>query len=124
MPFVVENPAVHEGKVVDNGHCVRFCQVACPALPLTAKWKRGAKVRKGAVTPGTIIATFGPKGNYENRTDGSSHAAILVREDSDGLVVYDQWIGRSVGKRTIRFRGGQTRPCDDGDAFHVVEADA
>ncbi|HSR78776.1 MAG TPA: BPSL0067 family protein [Xanthobacteraceae bacterium] len=117
--FTVPNPHLHRGKVVDNGHCVRLAQVHGNA-PHTSHWRRGSKVRGGNVVPGTVIATFSPAGRYQNRTDGASHAAVFVAEEPAGLRVWDQWRGQPVHQRTIRFRGGQGRASNDGDAFHVV----
>jgi hypothetical protein len=78
-------------------------------------------VRDGSVPPGTAIATFSPAGTYENDTTGRSHAAILIAENSDGLLVWDCWQGQPVHQRVLRFRGGSGDPVNDGDAFHVIE---
>lgn len=119
--FTAENPQQYVGTVVGTGHCVPYCQ-ECSTAPHTSAWHRGRKVRGGCFAPGTIIATFGPDGLYENATDGSSHAAVLLGEEPDGLRVYDQWVGQPVHERLIQFRGGEGDPCNDGDAYHVVIA--
>jgi hypothetical protein len=121
--FRVTNPAIYLGRVVGNGHCVRLCQVAAPDLPPTSQWRRGRRVRGGNVPPGTIVATFSPDGRYTNSTDGDSHAAVLIEETESGLRVIDQWIGQPVHQRTIPFRNGSGAAANDGDRFHVVEAD-
>jgi hypothetical protein len=80
-------------------------------------------VRGGNHVPGTAIATFSKAGRYENATDGRSHAAILIAVNSDGLLVWDQWVSQPVAQRVIRYRGG-TDPkgaVNDGDAFYVIE---
>lgn len=118
--FIAENPHRYLGAVVANGHCVRYVQTVA-AVPHTSQWKPGRKVRGGNVTPGTAIATFGPDGKYTNRVDGSAHAAILIAETQDGLVVLDQWQGQPVQQRTIRWRVGNGPAVNDGDAFHVIE---
>ena len=110
------------GRSVDTGHCVRFCQVATPGLPHTSRWRKGRKVRGGNVEPGTVIATFGSQGRYANALDGSSHAAILLAEQDDGLLVWDQWVGHPVQRRVIRFRDGHGTAANDGDRFFVVES--
>jgi hypothetical protein len=78
-------------------------------------------VRGSNAARGTVIATFGGEPpRYQNRTDGSSHVAVLVAEEAGGLRVWDQWRGQPVHQRTIFFRGGQGRKVNDGDAYHVV----
>lgn len=126
MSWICPNPGRYAGQVISTGHCVRFIQEAASA-PHTSRWRRGAKVRNGAVPVGTAIATFSPGltsqggGRYENRTDGSSHAAILIAELNGGLRVWDQWRGHPVAERTIRWHGGQGKPVNDGDAYYVIE---
>jgi hypothetical protein len=121
--LATDPPARHRGQQVGNGHCVPFVQHVSDA-PLTMHWRRGRKVRGGDVEPGTVIATFGENGIYTNRTDGTAHAAILIAEQANGLLVWDQWIGQPVHQRTLRFRGGAGQPINDGDAFFVVETEA
>jgi len=110
------------GRSVDTGHCVRFCQVATPGLPHTSQWRKGRKVRGGEVPAGTVIATFNSQGRYANALDGSSHAAILIAEQDDGLLVWDQWVGHPVQRRVIRFRDGHGTAANDGSRFYVVES--
>ena len=121
VPFISTEHDLYLGKVVDNGHCVRFLQV-CAAVPHTSTWQRGVPVRGAGAVPGTCIATFDQDGKYANATDGSSHAAILLAENSDGLLVCDQWQGQPVHHRVLRFRGGEGTPANDADAFHIIEA--
>ena len=111
----------HSGTVVDTGHCVRYCQVATPVLPHTSKWRKGRKVRGSDVPTGAVIATFDSEGRYTNKTDGSMHAAIFVKETDDGLLVWDQWLGQPVHQRIIRFKNGNGLAVNDGDQFYVVE---
>jgi len=118
--FVALNPERHRGRAIGTGHCVPFVQHAAGA-PHTSRWRQGPRVRGNNVPTGTVIATFG--GNpprYQNRTDGSSHAAILIIEEPNGLRVWDQWVGQPVHQRTLQFRGGSGRASNDGDRFHVV----
>ncbi|HSZ88066.1 MAG TPA: BPSL0067 family protein [Acetobacteraceae bacterium] len=122
--FIASDPRQYLGKIVDSGQCVRFVQVATPGLPHTGYWRAGQKVRGGAVPAGAVIATFEPDGRYTNRVDGGSHAAVLIAENSDGLAVYDQWVGQPVHQRVIRYRGGSGNAANDGDRFHVVEVEA
>lgn len=119
--FVASNWDWHKGKVVDNGHCVRFIQVLHPAIKHTSHWRRGEKVRGSGAPPGTIIATFHPTTHrYENDTTGRSHVAVLLEEVPTGLRVVDQWVGRAVGERTILFRGGVGQWVNDGDRYYTV----
>jgi hypothetical protein len=121
VPYVSTEHDLYLGKVVDNGHCVRFLQV-CAAVPHTSTWQRGMLVRGSGAVPGTCIATFDQDGKYANATDGSSHAAILLAENSDGLLVSDQWVGHPVAHRTLRYRGGAGDAANDGDRFHIIES--
>jgi len=126
MPFIANDPERFLGQSVGTGHCVPYVQAASGA-PLTRDWQRGALVKGGNIPRGTAIATFDADGTYGNHLDGSSHAAILLREEEDGLRVLDQWRNPApqpdqvVHERLIRFRAGQGIAVNDGDKFFVVE---
>ena len=51
--------------------------------------------------PGTVIATFDRSGRYANAMDGSSHAAIYLVQNEQGIQVLDQWAGRPAAARPI-----------------------
>jgi hypothetical protein len=119
--FVALKPAQYCGRTVGDGHCAAFVRNAAQT-PETAAWRRGPKVRGGNLTPGTAIATFEPDGTYGNNLDGSSHAAILIADNIDGLLVWDQWHGQPVHQRIIWFRDGRGKAANDGDRFFAVEA--
>jgi hypothetical protein len=52
---------------------------------------QGAAVQGNtSVTPGTIIATFGPDATYTGLQDGSAHAAIYLRQNDQGIQDEDQ----------------------------------
>ena len=121
MAYVASTPEVYLGTVVGSGQCVDYVRFATLA-PHTSEWKRGVSVRSRSHKYGTAIATFDANGVYANATDGSSHASIFVGHAEDGLVVLDQWTNQPVHERTIRFKGGEGMPCDDGDAYHVIES--
>jgi hypothetical protein len=126
LPTIAKSPERHAGRVVGNGQCVAFVREVT-GLPATRFWSEGGSVLEAE--PGTAIATFDPDGTYGNHTDGRSHAAILVEVTAKGLQVIDQWLGRKVPapgvhQRLIYFRGGQGLPCDDGDAYAVIEVSA
>lgn len=120
-PYVATDTQPFMGTLVPDGQCVAFVKVAAKA-PHTAAWRRGARVRgNAAVHPGTAIATFDANGAYGNHTDGSSHAAIFVSQDTNGLTVLDQFVfprTKSVGQRTLAF--GHGTPANNGDDFFVI----
>ena len=120
MPYTATDHHRHTGTVVGSGHCVAYVREVC-GLPHTSLWRRGDKVRGGDFAAGTAIATFDANGMYVNRTDGSSHAAVLLAENSDGLLCSDQWLGQPVHQRVIRFRGGRGDAVNDGDQFYTIE---
>jgi hypothetical protein len=60
--------------------------------PLTSNWKAGELVRGNTnLPPGTAIALFDANGKYGNHTDGSSHAAIYMGQDSTGINIVEQY---------------------------------
>jgi hypothetical protein len=120
MPFVATRPERYKGRVVGDGHCVVYVQT-CTIIPHTSAWRRGDPVRGSSCAPDTAIATFGSTGKYENKMDGSSHAAIYISQNDEGIRVWDQWVGQPVHERLIRFRGKTDKAVNDGDAYHVIE---
>jgi hypothetical protein len=123
MAYIATTPETYQNTVAGSGQCVAFVEKASGA-PLTSLWTRGVQARRDlTIQPGTAIATFDVNGKYTNSTDGTSHAAIYVGQNSVGLLVWDQWTGQPVHQRTIRFQGGApgVRPVNDGDAFYVIE---
>jgi hypothetical protein len=130
MEYISLNPSSFLGQAVGTGQCVALVQVACKA-PLTHNpdgsplWKAGIKVQDAPPLPGGIaIACFGTDGTYQNRTDGSSHAAILIGKTAEGLYVIDQWLHQPAHQRIIRFKApGVGDNCDNGIYFSVIEVD-
>lgn len=118
LPYIALEPESYSGQIVGTGKCVDFVREASGA-PTTSDWVEGQKARGSQLKPGTVIATF-QDGRYPNNSTGN-HAAVFVSQNSDGLIVWDQWRGQSVHKRLIRFKGGEGSPSNDGDAFYVVE---
>lgn len=116
--FIATEPEKYAGRVVGNGHCVAFVQRVSKA-GLTHNWRPGARVRGSSVPRGTVIATFAG-GRYASRKGGSAHAAVLISQESGGIRVWDQWVGKPVGERLIRFLSGQGSAVNDGDSFYVV----
>jgi hypothetical protein len=122
QPHLAENPEAFVGRVVADGHCVKFVQVAA-AAPITTEWRPGAWVRGNkSIPPGTVIATFEPDGTYTSKR--GNHAAIYVSQDETGIRVYDQWLGQPVHERVIKFKGGRGAgsgyKSNDGTLYRVV----
>jgi hypothetical protein len=121
-PYLAARPEAFEGTVVGAGHCVDFVKAAAGA-PQTAAWRKGPQVRGNPHIPrGTAIATFEADGTYTNAS--GNHAAIYLYQDHRGIWVYDQWQGRPVHKRLIRFEGGsgsaKGRKSNDAKRFAVI----
>lgn len=122
MPFVAEQPQAYVGQLVGSGHCVDYVKAAA-GCPHTSQWIEGMPVWEAVSLPaGTAIAVFNTAGRYANATDGSSHAAVFLEEDGEGIWVCDQWLGHPVMERLIRSKGGTDPACDDADAYNVIEA--
>lgn len=121
MPYNCPSPESYEGKRVGSGQCVEFVQ-KCAGAPLTASWRKGAKVKGNAnISRGAAIATFNSSGRYPNQTTGN-HAAIYLGQDSTGIWVYDQWVSKGfVSKRHIRFKGTPGMSSNDGDDYYVID---
>lgn len=68
----------------------------------------------------TCIATF-EGGRYPGRKSGN-HAAVYISHDETGIEVYDQWVGRPIGKRRIQFyaKGDMSNPSNNGNCFYVI----
>lgn len=117
---IAVDPERYANRQVGNGSCVLYTQ-RVSGVGLTGNWRRGRLVRGGNVARHTIIATFtGNPPRYGNRRDGSSHAAVFIEEQANGLLVWDQWTRRPVAQRVIRFKGGQGTANNDGDRYFVV----
>jgi hypothetical protein len=120
LPHLAKGYERHMGTVVPDGHCVALVR-ECGGLPHTSEWRCGELVKGSYLASGTCIATFDPNGLYGNHTDGRSHAAILLSENTDGLLVCDQWKGQVCHKRLISFRAGTGDAVNDGDKFYAIE---
>jgi hypothetical protein len=123
MRWIGKNLGKHNGKVVDNGQCVRYLQIAA-RVPHTSTWHRGECVRDAEdIEHGTAIATFSAHGKYTNSTNGASHAAFFLAHQDDGLLVSDQWKGQPVHNRVVRYKGGVGTANNDGDRYFIIETD-
>lgn len=112
-------PNAHEYKdqVVGDGHCVSLIK-QCANAPQTSFWRAGKKVRGQKLQQGTIIATF-KNGKYPNKT--GYHAAIFIEQTQDGIWVWDQWVGKPVHKRLIRYRNDRASASNTAQAYRVVK---
>jgi len=117
--WLAVNPQRYLGKPVGSGHCVDYVKITT-GLPATSYWRKGQLVKGNDCPAHCAIATFGDAGIYENKTDGSSHAAIFISENDDGLIVYDQWVGQPVHQRTIHFRDSGD-DVNNGNKFYIIE---
>jgi hypothetical protein len=112
------------GRAVGSGQCVALVRAAQPELGPSATWTAGAAVQGNtAIQPGTPIATF-TSNRYANATDGSSHAAIYLGQDANGVQVLDQWLGSAASVRTIPWNNPGAAAANTGSAFRVVKAQA
>ena len=137
MPFIFNNPKSLVGKpLAGSGTCVDLIKVYVPGLrglPTTA-WREGASVMdaRGAIAPGTAIATF-EKGRYPRRSH-DNHAALVVLVMGSGIWVVDQWAhdpkNPLIKKRLIRVPapgeqrnadGSFKKPSDNALAYSVIE---
>ncbi len=113
--------------VVGSRQCVALVQEYAGA-PITSAWRQGEAVL-GNITlkPGTAIATF-VAGRYPNRAHGN-HAALYLRQASNGIFVADQWKSDNKTEISVRLirslgkdkRGNFIQPSDNADAFFVIE---
>lgn len=128
--YIASDPRQWIGQPpVGSGECVPLVQRATGA-PSTTEWRRGEPVQGNpTLAPGTAIATFDSNGRYGNHTNGSSHAAIYLGQDADGIRVIDQWTKRQHGQiiqrqapheRTLYFNRPQNLPVDRGESYYAV----
>ncbi|CAF2832439.1 unnamed protein product [Rotaria sp. Silwood2] len=80
------------------GECVSFIKICTGDRRTTSQWGKGIKVR------GANIA--------------SGHAAIYMSQDSNGIRVWDQWVGHPISQRTIRWNGSGIS--NNGDSFYAT----
>jgi hypothetical protein len=120
MPYTTITAEKYTGQVVGDGQCVSFVKKVASA-PVASSWNEGAKVKNNlSIQAGTAIAVF-QNGKYLSHTDGTSHAAIYLKQDTAGIWVMDQWKGQPVHKRYIRFNNPRGKMVNNGDNYSVVE---
>lgn len=111
----------YAGQAVGSGQCVALVQAADANVGLTRTWAQGAQVQGDTeLRPGTAIATFDSTGRYANAMDGSSHAAIYLGQNAQGIQVMDQWSNHAASYRTISWNNPGATAANTGSAFYVV----
>ena len=121
--FVASGFTQYLGQSVGSGQCVALVQASDRSVGLTATWTQGAAVQGNtSLQPGTAIATFNANGQYANATDGSSHAAIYLGQNAQGIQVEDQWVGQPAHIHTISWTnlGNSTAAANNGSQYYVV----
>ena len=114
--LICKNAERFQGQVIGDGHCVTLIKL-CSNSPNTKQWRAGKKVFGADLASGTVIATF-KNDRYPSKT--GYHAAIYIDQDKDGIWVWDQWVGKPVHKRLIRWR--QYGPAsNNGNEYKVVK---
>ncbi|MEM7358917.1 MAG: BPSL0067 family protein [Pseudomonadota bacterium] len=113
---ICQNASRYRGRVVGDGHCVSLIRL-CSSAPLTRHWRPGELVNKINPPAGTIIATF--EGDRYPSVTGY-HAAIFIEQDEQGIWVWDQWVGKAVHKRLIRFRDDAAAASNTAQRYRVV----
>lgn len=110
------NAGLYEGKVIGDGHCVSLIKY-CSNAPNTDQWYPGEIVWQNEIKPGSIIATF-KNNRYPNIT--GYHAAIYISQDASGIWVWDQWQGKPVHKRLIRWRNDGATNNNTAQSYRTV----
>jgi len=116
VDLICKNPAQYAKSVVGDGHCVSLIK-KCSGAPDTISWFAGDTVLGNRIPAGTIIATF-KNNRYPNRH--GHHAAVYIRQDKQGIWVWDQWLGKAVHQRLIRIRNDGADPGNTAQAYKVV----
>lgn len=86
----------------------------------TSEWSRGERVQSlSSLAQYTAIASF-RKGVtvYEN-----NHAAFFIGKNATGIQVIDQWDGKLIGERTLRYKSGYNPLSNCGIHFYTIEVD-
>lgn len=116
LSYVCEDISHFVNKQVGNGECVDLLK-ACANTPNTDQWRKGKIVWGNSIPTGTAIATF-KRSKYPNKN--GYHAAIYVSQDMKGLYVWDQWQGKNVHLRLIRFDKSKKKPGNDATQYSVI----
>jgi len=123
------------GQVFGNGQCAALAQTNIPNFGTMSSVQQGSNVFSSKPAPGTIITTF----NYTDANgnpayappgsggvSGSSHTAAFLdyhydaNGNRDGIVVQDQYSGKSCGPRVIYDGNGN----EAASKFYVAKSAA
>ena len=113
--FLSDDPGWNKYK----GECATGVQYvfykAGNPLGRTSSWRQGTLVKGNKIPPGTAIASF------RNNRFSQDHAAILIRETPNGLLVWDQYNHppKAWGRRTLYFRDNNDRS-NNGNLFYTI----
>ena len=128
MPYTYPKVTdLEKTSMFGNHQCVALVRHYASA-PATLSWKQGAAVMGNSLLrKGTAIATF-ISGKYANQQHGN-HAALYMGQTPSGILVMDQWKGKSldtISSRTLRAKGQHKNglfidPSNNADAFFVIE---
>ncbi|CAL6017042.1 Conserved_hypothetical protein [Hexamita inflata] len=106
----------------ESHECVALVKPWIPGKS-TKQWKRGAQVKGNyGIEEGTCIASFAyspSKGYFYDGAIGG-HAAVYVSQNSQSIIVYDQWRTQPCHERPIYFKGDGSKQ-NDGNEFYVIE---
>jgi hypothetical protein len=111
---------VDDGSGQQKGECVSLVKLMCPQLrgKRARDWRMGKPVKGATLLPGTAIASFNPI------TKTYWHAAIYVRQDGNGIWVWDQYCRGSTAHAPKLNQLGWANaghPHVAGDNFRVIE---
>jgi len=125
-PFVFpDDPDSLEGaKPKGSGQCAALVQTTIP-IGLTKTWREGIRVQGNGllIKKGTAVATF-VDGYYPNN-DHDNHVAYYLEQNLSGVTVMDQWVGKEVSSRLMKFGskrsdGLYNDPSNNGAALSVI----
>lgn len=114
--LVCPAPQRYANQKVADGHCVSLIK-KCTGAPDTDAWRPGQYVLGNTVPAGAIIATF-KNNRYPNKH--GHHAAIYIRQDKNGIWVWDQWLGKPVHQRLIKIRYDGADPGNTAQQYRLV----
>lgn len=107
-----------------SGQCAALVQATLP-IGFTKNWREGIGVRGNGnlIQKGTAVATF-VDGYYPNN-EHDNHVAYYLSQNTAGVTVMDQWTGKGVSSRLMRFGlkradGLYNDPSNNGAALSVI----
>jgi hypothetical protein len=132
LSYPTKGPFVYPGDPLQledsapkgTGQCAALVQ-ATVAVGLAHTWREGIRVQGNGhlIKAGTAVATF-VDGYYPNNAH-DNHVAYYLEQDASGVTVMDQWVGKRVGSRLMKFKfrhrdGLYIDPSNNGAALSVI----